>query len=266
MKTCPGCHNQYSDEYDFCLKDGTKLISDIAQVMPLGAVTQSLNFCGKCAAPMTAEFAFCKKCGAPRSHFQGQTVVIPAVQTSSVSTDDPNESPNRWEWFENNKPLVIVGAVLVILPLLIGVFIYSTSSNNNAQTMNNTNSTNSNKSVSTAKNSDSGYTTNSNYAPSNQTYSTSDSGISGKTGQLTTDLNIRDEPNKYAYSVGIHFKDARIEVLETTSYELEGAVSTWYRVRITEFGCSVDTNLGCGKNSPNDADVGWVNSKYILLD
>ncbi|CAN5744197.1 hypothetical protein BH20ACI4_BH20ACI4_22910 [soil metagenome] len=266
MKNCPGCQNQYSDEYDFCLKDGTRLVSNIAQVMPLGAVTQSLNFCGKCAAPMTAEFAFCKKCGTPRSNFQGQTVVVPTVQTSPVNVGDSFESPNRWEWFENNKPLVIVGAVLVILPLLIGVFVYSTSSNNNAQMMSNTNLSRSNTVVTALKNTDSGYRTNSNYTTSNQTYSNSGSGINGETGRLTTDLNLRDEPNKYAYSVGIHFKDARVIVLETASYELEGAVATWYRIRVTEFGCSVDANLGCGKNSPNDADEGWVNSKYILLD
>jgi hypothetical protein len=87
-----------------------------------------------------------------------------------------------------------------------------------------------------------------------------------KNGRLITDLNIRDAPNKEAWSRGIHFMNAKVRVLEETSYELEGKVSTWYRVQITEFGCSKDASLGCGKNSPNDSDEGWVNAKYILLD
>ena len=97
--------------------------------------------------------------------------------------------------------------------------------------------------------------------PSSNSYSSSE-----RTGRLTTDSNIRNEPNKDAVSLGIHFKDAKVRILDETSYETNGMISTWYKIRVTEYGCSKDTSLGCGKNSPNDADEGWVNAKVVLLN
>lgn len=107
-----------------------------------------------------------------------------------------------------------------------------------------------------------------NVPPTNSMAPASNSAASSKrTGRLTTDSNIRSESNKNASSLGIHFKGAKLQILEETSYTLDsGEVSTWFRVRITEYGCSVDTNLGCGKNNPNDADEGWVNAKNVLID
>lgn len=103
----------------------------------------------------------------------------------------------------------------------------------------------------------------SNSAPVSNTAPTA----SQRSGRLTTDSNIRSEPNKDAASLGIHFKAAKIRILEETSYQTDtGETSTWYKIRIVEYGCSVNTNLGCGKNSPNDADEGWINSKNVLLD
>ena len=101
-----------------------------------------------------------------------------------------------------------------------------------------------------------------NYEP--QSSSRSDS--SGRTGRLTTDANIRSEANKDAASLGIHFRGARVKILDETSFEADGKVSTWYKVRVVEYGCSRDANLGCGKNSSNDADEGWVNAKSVLPD
>ncbi len=89
---------------------------------------------------------------------------------------------------------------------------------------------------------------------------------SERTGRLTTDSNVRSEPNKDAASLGIHFKDAKVKILNETSYELNGIVSTWFKIRVTKYGCSKDTSLGCGKNSSNDADEGWVNAKVVLLN
>lgn len=255
MKTCPNCQRQFNDDYNFCLKDGSALITTANQTAPFTGVTQSLNFCGNCAALMSAEYTFCKNCGTQRSKFEGQKIITGEENLTATSS--------QWQWFENNKPLVIIGSLVVILPLLIGVIVYSSSSNSNSQTISNANA---NKAIviNSTRNTNYGYTTNSNYAPSNQTYSSSTT--NGKTGRFTTDLNIRDAPNKDSYTLGIHFKDAKVEILETTSYELNGAVSTWHKIRVTEYGCSKDASLGCGKNSPSDADEGWVNAKYILLD
>jgi len=89
---------------------------------------------------------------------------------------------------------------------------------------------------------------------------------SNKTGRLATDSNLRSEPNKNAASLGIQFKGAKIQILDERSYTVDGQLSTWYQVRVTEYGCSVNANLGCGKNNQNDADEGWVNAKGVLLD
>lgn len=88
-----------------------------------------------------------------------------------------------------------------------------------------------------------------------------------RTGRLTTDSNLRSDANKDSASLGIHFKGAKITILDETSYTNDkGELSTWYKVRVTEYGCSVNANLGCGKNTANDADEGWVNAKVVLLD
>jgi hypothetical protein len=103
-------------------------------------------------------------------------------------------------------------------------------------------------------------------APTSNTATNTMPAPSGRTGRLTTDSNLRSEASKDAASLGIHFKGAKISVLDEKSFTRDGELSTWYKVKITEYGCSVDTNLGCGKNSPNDADEGWINGKNVLLD
>ncbi len=100
----------------------------------------------------------------------------------------------------------------------------------------------------------------------NSNTSTSNSSSNERTGRLTTDMNLRIEPKKDASSVGIHFRGAKVRILDETSYESEGQTSTWYKIKVYETGCSANASLGCGKNSPNDADEGWVNAKLVLLN
>ncbi len=100
----------------------------------------------------------------------------------------------------------------------------------------------------------------------NMTVNNTSSPTTERTGRLTTDTNIRSEANKDSASLGIHFKGAKISILDETTYMREDGETTWYKIRITEYGCSVNTSLGCGKNSPNDADEGWINARNVLLD
>lgn len=89
---------------------------------------------------------------------------------------------------------------------------------------------------------------------------------SQRTGRLTTDSNLRSESNKDSASLGIHYKGAKIRILDETSFTNDtGELSTWYKIRVTEYGCSVNANLGCGKD-PNSSDEGWVNAKNVLID
>lgn len=100
----------------------------------------------------------------------------------------------------------------------------------------------------------------------NSNISTSNSSSNERTGRLTTDTNLRSEPKKDAASVGIHFRGAKVRILDETSYESEGQTLTWYKIKVYEYGCSTNANLGCGKNTPNDGDEGWVNAKLVLLN
>jgi hypothetical protein len=94
------------------------------------------------------------------------------------------------------------------------------------------------------------YVQNTNNSPTNNNSSntpTSNSSSNERTGHLTTDTNLRSEAKKDGASVGIHFRGAKVRVLDQTSYESEGQASTWYKVKVYEYGCSANANLGCGK-------------------
>lgn len=134
-----------------------------------------------------------------------------------------------------------------------------TTSNMNTNTTTTTTTVTNSNSVNNSNMSGSTTTINSNT-------STSNSSSNERTGRLTTDMNLRIEPKKDAASVGIHFRGAKVRILDETSYETEGQTSTWYKIKVYETGCSANANLGCGKNSPNDADEGWVNAKLVLLN
>lgn len=263
MKICPTCQTQFPDGYTFCLKDGAQLSQSVAQVMPLASVTQSLSFCGNCAAPMSGEYAFCKSCGASRHNF--------AEQKAAADADENVESDtSARRRLGDNKPFAIAAACVVAIPIFIGLLFYLSSGSENTETKSAVVAPFNSNRVSNVSNQ--------NYAPTNATYSIRDNTNAaanqnssqpekGRTGRLTTDLNLRDEPNRYAASLGIQFRGAKIKVLDSTTFETpEGEMSTWYKVRVFEYGCSSDANLGCGKNLPGDADEGWLNGKYVLLD
>lgn len=100
----------------------------------------------------------------------------------------------------------------------------------------------------------------------NSNMSMSNSSGNEKTGRLTMDTNLRSGSNKDMSSLGIHFRGAKVRILDQTSYESEGQTSTWYKIKVYDYGCSTNTNLGCGKNTPNDTDEGWVNAKNVLIN
>ena len=167
----------------------------------------------------------------------------------------------------DRRTLYGVGGSLLGLILLIGIITWATSSSGN-QTDSSSN-VNVNVNLATRIPTTS---SNVNRSSSNITTDTSDSSnnmssaSSGRTGRLTTNLNLRSAPNKTALSVGIHFQNARVKILDGESYDTADGYSTWYKVKVIEYGCDSEGNLGCGKNSDNDADEGWLNSKYVILD
>ncbi len=262
MKTCTTCSRQFPDEYEFCLTDGTNLFKNIEQVVPLSAVTQTWKFCGKCAEPVSAEYLFCKKCGTPRGdHKPAETFATKPVEIV--------EAPAFTEVTEQNKDKILIGAAAFVVVLIVGIIWLAASSSSSNVTTNNTNQ-NANQTNNAVLSNAKKYTNygNNNYKPANSNYVRQTNSTTNKrTGRLTTDSNIRDESNKDSMSLGIHFKGATVEILDETSYSRDdGEYVTWYRVKVMEYGCSVDPNLGCGKNSDSDSDEGWINGKNILLD
>jgi hypothetical protein len=85
-----------------------------------------------------------------------------------------------------------------------------------------------------------------------------------RTGHLITDANLRSAPRRDATSVGIHFRNARVQILDEVRYTRGGEVVTWFKVKVTEYGRGSNTNLH--KNSMSDADEGWVNAKLVAPD
>jgi hypothetical protein len=130
----------------------------------------------------------------------------------------------------------------------------------------NTNATNVNAANVTVTNGNVTVATNSNMSMANSNSSTPSASNSQRTGRLTTDANLRSDPNKDSASVGIQFRSAQLRILDETSYVRDNEVVHWYKVKIYKYGCSINANLGCGKNTPNDADEGWINAKLVLLD
>jgi hypothetical protein len=92
------------------------------------------------------------------------------------------------------------------------------------------------------------------------------SSLIGREGRLTTNANLRSASNKNASSIGIHFQSAKVRISNVEFYDTADGVSTWYKIKVIEYGCDTQGNLGCGKNAQNDADEGWVNAKVVRLD
>ena len=249
-------------------------------------------FCPKCNAKITGHSQFCHACAFDLSEANSSPTVMqsaPIAQPSQQISDEPSsvfaetvgfdsvqakksvtgssemfstELPTSSVLTNEGKWMLGIGVSIVIL-MIIGFVVSSSNSNKEKVDIN----------VSTPSFSNNRYNTNTSYSSRTSTSNSSsaytgssNSYSSPKKGRLVTDLNIRDAPNKDAWSLGIHFMNAQIEVLEETSYELDGAVSKWYKIRVIEYGCSKDSSLGCGKNLPSDANEGWVNAKYVLLN
>ena len=226
-------------------------------------VNENQKYCKVCALDLTqADFSSQQMFAPNAPNFtempSQMPVVDPTLSTADLFTVGAPPAGN----FPSTNVKIAAGVGLGAFVLLMGVLMlfFIRSPMNSGMSTADISSTNANANVSRTKSSYSSNTSTPYAATNSKTVS------SQKTGRLVTDLNIRDAPNKEAFSLGIHFMNAKVHVTEETSYELEGKVSTWYRVRITDYGCSKDANLGCGKNSPGDSDEGWVNAKYILLD
>ncbi|HEY0426950.1 MAG TPA: serine/threonine protein kinase [Pyrinomonadaceae bacterium] len=70
------------------------------------------------------------------------------------------------------------------------------------------------------------------------------------TGAATSDVNLRQDANADSQKIGLVPKSSRVRVVNSKD--------NWYEIDIIEYGRP--------KETPTDAEHGWVNKKYIDLD
>jgi len=259
---CPKCGRDYSDDLLYCLDDGTRL-TEVREEPEIETVVAhprividphapaDQEFCPSCGTPNKPGSRFCKKCGQPLTDEQAVPLVDPAPV---VETYVP-----RRKSYAGWIALAIALIGLLILAIIIAVLAYSWSGGNAAVNVN----TAANTPTPTPK-------------PKTPTPSPTvdQSNINaqttsriGKTGTLTTDTNLRADPNPSSDKVGTQYKGARVKVIEVAEVPNdEGGTSIWYHVVVTSYGHSTDANNAGLDKDPDSADEGWLNSNPKVYD
>jgi Double zinc ribbon len=286
---CPHCNSSYTDDYLFCLTDGNALLHEsgeqetvIARVVTPSSFpelsSEPLVVCPACGLQNRANSKFCKKCGGVLAIAAAQPVNMPAAASpvtawspyagqSSIanSLNSPGEtivfrppvtsSGVTSTVLDRQKHILLIAAFVGVL-IIGGALVFTLSGSNDKNAASNSGVKSPTPATVNAGN-------------ANITSSKSVAEI-GKTGTLTTNQRIRSSSNKYSEILGVHYKDARIKVLDVESYTTEDGYTTWYRVHVLSNGCDAEGRLGCGNDLngvPGDAATeGWMNSKYIILD
>jgi len=107
MKTCPQCNSIFSDDYVYCLNDGTVLVGEdgeqetVANLKFGGRVaadlSDSTSHCGACGLENRGTAKFCKRCGGAlvadaAAYLGGQ--MSPTVAFGFAPGNDPRISPD----------------------------------------------------------------------------------------------------------------------------------------------------------------------------
>ena len=265
---CTECSTAYSDEFMYCLSDGAPLIDDNAETPTVvrsdRAFTGLEVICPSCALPGPADSRFCKRCGYSLPSAQAEVPVaatIPIIQPPAPPT--AFESPPTSTARTNPTPFILIAVGGVLLAIVAAVVAYNlgvgtTAANSSAAV----NTLNANK---TSVNNAASASRTASPAPS-ATNSAADP-VVGKAGTLTTDVNLRDSPDRNSQKVGTQYQGARIRILATAEAPNdEGTLSTWYRIQVTSYGTSLNPNNYGQSKDPDSADEGWINSNPKVYD
>lgn len=270
MKRCPQCNSHFGDDYYFCLNDGTMLYDGSDEVetrvgqrvqMPISEPIGPMHPCDQCGMSNRLNSKFCKKCGAavappadpPPSAFGGysaagfeetqhfqQGMFTPPTPVASSAPRSDNINTN-----------VLLGAILGSLVLVGGIVIYSIMPGDDGSNK----AVNANRTVNKPANTP---------VQNVHTSRPNDSRI-GKTGTLTTDVNIRPIADANATKLGTHYQGARVEILDVADgVTKDGTTMTFFKIRVLSYGTSTDsTNYGLDKDF-GTPDEGWVNGYPVL--
>lgn len=207
--------------------------------------------CPKCNKEYPDQYKFCLTDGATLalSEKQSEPQILNLQET---------ENNDFWQ-----NPLVYVGGALGIIFLLTIIAIFNTPSNTTVSSRSSSATTSANTAGFMAnKTSDATRVTSNIARPAANLSNNSDYRI-GKIGRLDTNLRLRGASNKFSTIAGVHYRGARVRVLEVESYDTPEGYSIWFRVEVIENGCDSEGKLGCGSEGE---DEGWMNSKYITLE
>ncbi|HEY2848125.1 MAG TPA: zinc ribbon domain-containing protein [Pyrinomonadaceae bacterium] len=260
---CPKCGRNYTEDLLYCLDDGTALAAVIEEsqietiadsrfvVDPFAAAGH--EYCPACGTPNKASSRFCKKCGQPID----DQVVVPPVDPTPVYPTIVQENPRR-RGYGGWIALAFGLVSLLLLVIIVGLVVYNSGGTTPANV-------NANLTTPTATPKPKTSTPSPTIDQSNINAQTT-SRI-GKTGTLTTDTNLRAEPDPSSDKVGTHYKGAHVKVLEVEEVANdEGGTSIWYHVVVTSYGRSTDSNNSGLDKDPDSADEGWINSNPKVYD
>lgn len=115
MKRCPVCHKTYDDSQNFCLDDGTTLLSETAGASGSHLPTENLSY-NRSSAPTEMLQ------GTPTSGYQGGATTPPPSNYQRVPPPPPPPSPYMSAPAPKRSPVpwFIVGA-LVLVAAIVGI-------------------------------------------------------------------------------------------------------------------------------------------------
>lgn len=224
--------------------------------IPTPDVSEAMHDCPGCGMGNRTNSKFCKKCGvaiSPPMAFG--SFVAPSLEATQhfrqgIFTPPQSVSSSASRPRGSNTSILLgslVGAVIVVG----GIIVYSLSSGD----------TGSNKALNSNRAANKPANTAANNTPTRRS---NDSRI-GKTGTLTTDVNIRPVADANAAKLGTHYRDARVEILDVADgVTKDGTTMTFFRIRVLSYGVSTEpSNYGLGKDV-GTPDEGWVNGYPVI--
>ncbi len=250
MKKCLQCGAAFPDDYLFCLKDGADLIAAAADE------SQVQQPAGPSVATDPVPFR------SPGTEPSVESPAVPSVPNDPAPFGSITAGSDLDSLWKNPQIIVPIGALLLVVIVVIAV----ARSGGNSETKTSSMSTPTpaaNKARSAAySNPTTAPDANANENANAVDASDSDYRI-GRYATLDTNLRLRSASNKFASIVGVHYKGARIRVLETDEYDTPDGYSTWFRVDVVRDGCDAEGNLGCGHEGETS---GWMNARYVTME
>jgi hypothetical protein len=259
---CPKCGRNYSDDLLYCLDDGTRLLAvqEEAEVETVAhprividpfAAQPDQEYCPSCGTANKVGSRFCKKCGRPMAD-AGETPAAEPVYSDVAAVGRRRRSYAPW------IALAFGLLCLLLLAAILGVILYNRGDGTVAANVNIAISPSPTPKPKTPTPSPTIDQSNINAQTTSRI---------GRTGVLTTDTNLREEPDPNSDKIGTQYKGARVKVLEVAEVPNdEGGTAIWFHVQVTSYGKSIDpNNYGLDKD-PDSKDEGWINSNPKVYD